>query len=164
MRMEGQQLATTKETVAVAHRQVLPGSDLDIVRVVNLVEVMQIIPFERQIRRKGRDRSREADMLLFIKGMLGNPLFGLWMAYNERKEMVGYTIALIAMIPGFERETILRMYAKDEEVRERLLDILFQWAKAFRIKTQAITVTRNVKAIHRKYKFVPVSVNMERRI
>lgn len=146
------------------HREVLPSSDLVIERVTNLADVMQCLPFEREIRKKGRDRSREADMLMFIKSQLENPFFGIWMAYNEKREMVGYTMATLILIPGFERQAVLRMVAHDKEVQKMLWEILYQWGKAFRVKIQSISAHRNIKAITRKYHFLPVSVVMERRI
>jgi len=133
-------------------------------RINDLAEILKCLPFERQIRVKGRDRMRESDMLLFIRSQLDNPMFGYWMAYNGDNEVIGYTIALLNLLPGIQREFIIRMYAKDAKIRDEFFNILAQWAKANRVKVQHTTVTKNIKAISRKFKFIPVSVNMERRI
>ena len=133
-------------------------------RINDLAEILRCMPFEREIRVKGRDRMRESDMLLFIRSQLDNPMFGYWMSYDENNEVNGYTIALLNLIPGIQREFIIRMYAKDSKIRDEFFSILAQWAKANKVKVQHTTVHKNIKAISRKFKFIPVSVNMERRI
>ena len=133
-------------------------------RTNDLAEVLKCLPFEREIRVKGRDRMRESDMLLFIRSQLDNPMFGYWISYDDNSEVNGYAIALLNLLPGVQREFIIRMYAKDSKIRDEFFSILAQWAKMFKVKIQQTTVHKNIKAISRKFKFVPVSVNMERRI
>ena len=103
-------------------------------------------------------------MLLFIRSQLENPLFGIWMAYDDDNNILGYTIGMLSLIPGFHREIILRMYTKDSKIKDEFFNILAQWAKEYKIKIQHTTVIKNIKAISRKFKFIPISVNMERRI
>jgi hypothetical protein len=133
-------------------------------RINDLAEILKCMPFEREIRVKGRDRMRESDMLLFIRSQLDNPMFGYWMSYNDEGEVNGYAIALLNLLPGIQREFIIRMYAKDSKLRDEFFNILAQWARAYKVKIQQTTVHKNIKAISRKFKFIPISVNMERRI
>ena len=137
---------------------------MKIERINDLAEILKCLPFEREIRIKGRDKTRESDMLLFIKSQLDNPLFGVWFSYDEKEDINGYMIGMLSLIPGFHREIILRMYTKDSKIKDEFFNILSQWAKEYKIKIQHTTVIKNIKAISRKYKFLPVSVNMERRI
>jgi len=128
------------------------------------------MPFETEIRRRGRDRTRLQKMLLFIASQLENPMLGVWIAYDSEEEkkpddnILGYCIGMVNLLPGFESLYIYRMYAKDKEIREEFDKILRKWGKENKIKKQTITVTKNVKAFRRKHNFSPVSVNMERRI
>ena len=133
-------------------------------RINDLAEILKCLPFEREIRVKGRDNTRESDMLLFIRSQLDNPLFGVWFSYNGGGDINGYMIGMLSLIPGFHREIILRMYTKDSKIKDEFFNILAQWAKEYKIKIQHTTVIKNIKAILRKFKFKPVSVNMERRI
>jgi hypothetical protein len=139
---------------------------MEIERTNNIQEVIKCLPFEDEIRKKGRDKSKVSDMLMLIKNQMDNPFFGIWIAYdNENKEKIlGYTIAILTLIPGFERESILRMVAPTKEIRDKFFEILEMWAKTFRIRTQTITAHKHIKAITRKFNFKAVSVVMERRI
>jgi len=118
---------------------------------------------EREIRNKGRDDQRESNMLLFVQSQLENPLFGFFMAYDDEDRVIGYALAIISLFPGAERIHLMRIYAKQTNVRIELENILIQWAKQFKVKIAQMTVTKHIKAFRRKYNFMPVSVNMERR-
>lgn len=133
-------------------------------RITDLSEILKCLPFEREIRNKGRDRTRESDMLMFIRNQLGNPLFGVWIAYDDKDDILGYCVALLNLFPGIQREYILRIYSKDKKVTSDLVEILSQWAKEYKVKLAQITVNKNIKAMQRIFKFKPISVNMERRI
>ena len=132
-------------------------------RVTDLDEIMQCLPFEREIRKKGRDRMREADMILFVQSQLGNPFFAFLIAYDEDNNFIGYAIGILNLIPGCKRLYIARMYAKDKDVRIGLEKTLVDWAKLHKVNLAQITVCKNIKAYKRLYGYVPVSVNMERR-
>lgn len=133
-------------------------------RITDLSEILKCLPFEREIRNKGRDRTRESDMLMFTRSQLQNPLFGFWIAYDDKDDILGYCVALLNLFPGLQREYILRIYSKQKEVTSDLIEILSQWAKEHKVKLAQITVNKNIKAMQRIFKFKPVSVNMERRI
>jgi hypothetical protein len=137
---------------------------VEIRRVTEIQEVLKCLPFEREIRNKGRDDQRESKMLLFVQSQLQNPLFGFFMAYDENENVKGYIVTMISLMPGLERLHILRIYAKDGLMKE-FEEVLKEWAKQFRLKTALMTVSdsRMVKAMQRRYGYKVVSVNMERR-
>ena len=133
-------------------------------RTTNIQEVLKCVPFEMEIIKKGRDSSRIKDRLLFVKSQLGNPAFGHWMAYDEEDNVIGYTLAMLSLVPGMERLHLLRMWAPKKELKETFCEILETWAKDNHVKTAQITTTKNIKVLKRKYGFVVDSVNMVRRI
>ena len=137
---------------------------MKIERTIDMEVILKCLPFEREIRNKGRDTTRESKMLMFVQSQLQNPLFGFWVAYNDEEEIVGYTVAMASLVPSMEKLHLMRMYAKTTELKEALLEVLHEWAKALKIKTESITVRKHIKAFQRRYKFKTVSVNMERRI
>ena len=131
-------------------------------RVSDISEVMEFLPMEREIREKGRDRNREANMLLFIQSQLENPLFGIWVAHGDDNSMLGYAVGMICLIPGMECLHLLRIYAKSKELQKEFESVLKEWVEPFKIKRCQVTVFKNVKALQR-YGWKPISVNMERR-
>ena len=133
-------------------------------RTNDMTEILKCLPFEREIRKRGRDSSRESDMLLFVQSQLSNPLFGFWIAYNDDK-IIGYTVAMINPIKGMERLHLLRIYTKRKDLMKEFENILKEWAKQFKIKIAQMTVTNGkmIKAFQKKYGYKVVSVNMERR-
>jgi len=86
------------------------------------------------------------------------------MAYDDEDNVIGYTLAMLALIPGMERLHLLRMWAPVKEIRDAFIEILESWAKENHVKTAQITTTKNIKVLKRKYGFVVDSVNMVRRI
>ena len=132
-------------------------------RITDIEEVMKCIPFEQEIRNKGRDNLRISKMLLFLREQLDNPMIKFLMAYDE-DEIVGYAIAAISLVPSMERLHLMRIYAKRKDVREGFEKILTEWAKEYKVKTAQMTMHKHIKAIERRYKWKAVSVNMERRI
>jgi len=136
---------------------------IKISRITEIAEVLKCLPFEREIRKKGRDDTRESKMLLFIESQIANPCFGFWMAYDEG-QIKGYSSAILSFVPGVERAHLLRIYAKSREVRDLLEKTMIDWAKSYNMKIVQMTVINNVKALQRRYGFLPVSVNMERRL
>lgn len=134
-------------------------------RVTDIQEVMKCLPFEREIRNKGRDDQHEGKMLLFVQSQLGNPAFGFWMVYDDEGELIGYAVTILSFVPGHERLHLLRIYAKQKEVFNMIEETLKEWAKPLKIKIAQMIVTdsRQIKAMKRKYGYKVVSVNMERR-
>ena len=136
-----------------------------ITKTVDIAEILKCLPYEREIRKKGRDNSRESQLLLFVQSQLENPMFGFFIAYDEKDEILGYTVAMISVLSGLGKHIhLLRIYAKQREVLNALTDTLKEWIKPLNIKTVQITATNHIRAFQRRYKFVPVSVSMERRI
>jgi len=133
-------------------------------RITDIDEVIKCIPFEQEIRNKGRDNTRISKMLLFVRDQLTNPLFGFWIAYDNEDEVIGYSIAVLSLIPSMERIHLLRIYAKQKELKEQFEEILTNWAKEYKIKVAQMTATKHIRAFERRYKWKVVSVNMERRI
>lgn len=122
------------------------------------------MPLEQEVREKGREKVKLSKYLELVHANIQNPYFGIWIAYSDENIPMGYMIASAILFPGFERVALLRIYAKEESLREALLEILYAWAKGFRLRKIEITVYRHAKAIERKYGYKPVSINMERRI
>jgi len=138
---------------------------MEIKRITDIPDVLKCLPFEREIRKKGRDNIRESQMLMFIQSYIDSPYFSFLMAYDDNGEIIGYAAAYISIIAGIGNKLHLsRLHAKREDVFEALTDTLRTWAKENKCKTVQITATNHIKAIQRKYKFVPVSVTLERRI
>jgi len=125
-------------------------------------DFLKCLPFEREVRKKGREKNRESDMLMMIESMLLNPLFGLWIAYDDNGNISGYVCAVLNPMPGSKKLFLLRIYAKQKELFDQFENILMEWAKKYKVKVCSMTVTSNVKAFQRKYGFTPVSINMEK--
>lgn len=137
---------------------------MEIRRITDIAEVLRCLPFEREVRKKGRDTSRESQLLLFVQSQLENPYFGFFIAY-EGENIVGYTVAFVSIIKGLgNRIHLSRLYAPKKEVFDALTDTLREWIRPYNVKTAQITAYKHIKAIQRRYKFTPVSVTMERRI
>ena len=68
--------------------------------------------------------------------------------------IVGYCIALISLIPGFEGLYIQRMYAQNKEIRREFEKILRAWSKDNKVRKWIITVSKNIKAFQRQHKFI----------
>lgn len=134
-------------------------------RIFDIQEVLKCLPFEREIRNKGREYLRESVQLEFIASTIDNPLFGYFIVYDNNDDVLGYSFAILNMaIKGHERVLLIRMYAKQNEVRELLVQAMTEWAKEFNIKIVQITTNKNIKVFKRRYGFKVVSVNMEREI
>jgi hypothetical protein len=135
-------------------------------RTKDLQEVMKCIPFETEIRKRGRDKTRLQKMLISIAAQLESPYFGFWIAYESEEDdtVLGYCIAFINLVPGVEGQYIYRMYARTKEVRQEFEALLKKWGKENKVKKQLITVSKNIKAFQRRHGFMAVSVNMERRL
>ena len=134
-------------------------------RITNINPVLECIPFEQEIRNKGRDNTRISKMLLFLKDALFNPLFGFWIAYEEEK-IIGYTIAMLSLIPSMERLILWRIYAKRKDVQKEFRDVLGEWAKDNNVKIAVTTAMTEsaAKAYERIDGWNRVSINLERRI
>ena len=98
--------------------RVKEDNHMRIERITEIAPVLECIPFEQEIRNKGRDKTRISKMILFVKDLLPSPMFGYWIAYDEDK-IVGYTIAMISLIPGMERLFLYRMYAKSKDLQKQ---------------------------------------------
>jgi hypothetical protein len=134
-------------------------------RITDISDVLECIPFEQEIRNKGRDQTRISKMILFIKDQLVNPMFGYWIAYDKDK-IVGYAVGMLSLMPSMERLIVLRLYAKKRDLQKQFEDILVKWAKEYKIKMATITVANNsmAKALERIDGWKPLSINLERKI
>lgn len=134
-------------------------------RTTDIQEILKCLPFEREIRNKGRDDQHEGKMLLFVQSQLGNPAFGFFMVYDDENNVIGYTVGILSFMPGFERLHLLRIYAKQREVFNLIEETLKEWARPLKIKIAQMTVTgvKQIKAFQRRFGYKIVSVNMERR-
>jgi hypothetical protein len=134
-------------------------------RITDISNVLECIPFEQEIRNKGRDQTRISKMILFIKDQLLNPMFGYWIAYDDDK-IAGYAVAMLSLMPSMERLIVLRLYAHERELQKQFESVLVTWAKEYKIKTASITVANNsmAKALERIDGWKPISINLERKI
>lgn len=139
---------------------------MKIEKISDIGKIFDCIPFEQDIRNKGRDKTKISNTILFIKSQLNNPYFGFWIAYNENGGVIGYTIALATKLPGFDRLILLRMYAKNKEIRKELEKVLIEFADSFKIKMACITVpdSRYSKILQRHSDWKEVSINLERKV
>ena len=137
---------------------------MKIEQVTDISQVMEFLPIEQSIFKKGREIFSPRDMLSFIDSMLPNPLFRMYSAHDDEGNLVGYCAGIISPYEGMKKVIVLRVYAKDDEVLKAFENIVKDLAKEHKIKTLTMTMTKHIKAVQRKYKFVPVSVNLERRI
>ena len=133
-------------------------------RATSIDEIVQCLPLEQEIRDKGRDTTKVSDMLFSIKGMIDNPMFGFWIAYDDKDSIIGYIAMMIVLLPGMKRLNLIRMYAKQKEVFQAFEEIGRDFAKQYGIKKVMITVMKNVKAMQRLHGMKVVSVNMEKEL
>ena len=140
------------------------GQTFRIERVNDIQEILKCMPFEREIRKKGRDDQRESSMLLFVQGMIGNPSFGFWIAYDSHDAVLGYCIAALSYIPGKERLIVIRLCSRIHALSEQLQSIMIDWGRKNHLRIAQIIVTKNIKAMKRLFGVKPVGIVMERRI
>ena len=137
---------------------------MEIKRITDMQEVFKCMPFETEIRRKGRDSTRIQKLILFLQSVIESPLLGYWIAYDDNKNIIGYFVAIVSLVPGMEAVNLLRIYAKQKDIKDKLIEIGTEWAKEFGIKKVQMTAEKHIKAFVRGYKFKVVSVNLERRL
>ncbi len=139
-------------------------------RTTNMNDIFQTLPFEEYVSRKRRDMSRLRDRLLFVQSQLENPNFGFFVA-KDGEQIKGYSILFLVTIPGAEKAELLRIYAIDNESRDKLIAEMMRWCKENKVKVAKITLpwkgatnNRYARAIAKKFGFVPDSLNLVRRI
>jgi N-acetylglutamate synthase-like GNAT family acetyltransferase len=138
-------------------------SRMEIRQTTNIGEILRCVPFETEIRDNGRDNSEIKDLLYFLQEYIETPVLRMWIAYDDDK-IIGYCVAMVSMAPGMKGLILLRMYAKQREIREGFEEVLREWAKETGCKKAYMIAHKNIKAFQRRYGFKPVSVIMERRI
>jgi len=136
---------------------------MNIKRISDIDEVLQCIPHEQDIRNRGRDTTSISTMLLGIREMLDNPLFGFWIAYDEG-EVVGYMSAIASTLKAMKRLILLRMYAPKKDVQKEFKNILIDFGKEFKIKPGIVRIEmfKNDGAMQRRG-WKKVSTIMEKR-
>ena len=142
------------------------GTMAKIERIYTVEEVLKCIPFEQEVRNKGRDSNRISDMLMFVNENLENPMFGFWIAYDDDREPIGCTVALLTLMPGQKKCVLLRMYAKQKKLKEQFEDILIEWSREHGIKDCIMTVgnKRDVRIFQRLgWKIVGTNMEMSAR-
>ena len=133
-------------------------------RVTDIVEIQRCLPFEQEIRDKGRDSGKVSDMLYSIKELVKNPMFGFWIAYDDDDNIKGYLSLLASNIPGIKRLVVLRLYAKTKELFDTFYEVGREFAKQYGIKSMAMTTSKSIKAYQRRHGWKAVSVNLEKEI
>lgn len=133
-------------------------------RVTDLNEILKCVPYEQDIRSKGRDVSSISTMLLSISELISNPLFGYWIAYDDDK-IVGYMSAIASRQKNLKRILLLRMYASSKKIREKFNDTLKEFGREFKIKPGIVRIEmfRHDRAMQR-LGWNKVSTIMEKRI
>ena len=104
-------------------------------RITDLNEILKCVPYEQDIRSKGRDISSISTMLLSISELILNPLFGYWIAY-EGDEIVGYMSAIASRQKNLKRILLLRLYGKSKEIRNAFDKVLEDFGREFKIKPE----------------------------
>jgi len=136
-------------------------------RAKNLQEMMQCVPIENTMRKKEKELMPLKDFLLFLALHAENPNLAMWFVYDEKKEIIGYTVAMLISMPGIQNIWIIRAWY-DHHFKELpkifMKKTLRKWARENNIKKFSITINRGIKAYQRTWGFKVVSVNMERRI
>jgi len=130
-------------------------------------KVLELIPFEMEIRNKDRESMPLKDAINIIdKKLKGSPLFKIFLAYetDDKNKIAGYCFTEITPPPGPKKLLLYRMYAPKKDIRIALDKAKNEWANQFKINTEHITTNKHIRALKRLYKFKVVSVNMERRI
>lgn len=137
---------------------------MNIKRVTEISEVLECVPYEQDIRAKGRDVSSISTMLLSISELILNPSFGYWIAYEE-DEIVGYMSAIASRQKNLKRILLLRVYAKTKEIRKAFDKVLEDFGLEFKIKPGIVRIEmfKNEKAMKRKG-WTAVSTIMEKRL
>jgi hypothetical protein len=133
----------------------------------NISDILQCIPMELEIRKKGRDVMPIRDMLSLLKqNFEHNPCFKFYMIFaDEGDTLLGY-IGLIVR-PEKEVRTIhlYRIWHDGtKEVLEKLKEIIKLIAKETKCKRLTVEVYKDEKALERVYGFKKHSTIMERRI
>lgn len=108
-------------------------------RVTDLNEILKCVPYEQDIRSRGRDVSSISTMLLSISELILNPLFGYWIAYEDDK-VVGYMSAIASRQKSLKRILLLRLYAPSKEIREKFDEVLKEFGKEFKIKPGIVRI------------------------
>ena len=137
---------------------------MKIERVTSIDQVLQCIPFEQEIRNKGRDRNSISTMLLGIREMLPNPLFGFWIAYDDNK-IVGYLNVMASPAKPLKRLIVLRIYAPTKKVQHKFEDLIVEFGKENKIKPGVMMteVFKHDKVLIRKG-WKKISTIMEKRL
>ena len=137
---------------------------MKIERITSIDQVLACVPFEQEIRNKGRDRNSISTMLLGIREMLPNPLFGFWIAYDKNK-IVGYLNVMASPAKPLKRLIVLRIYAPDKKVQEKFNDIIVEFGKENKIKPGVMVteVFKHDRALERMG-WKKVSTIMEKRL
>ena len=143
---------------------------IEVRQVTNMEQVMQVVPIEVTLKNNKIINTNAKDFLLFVQNfVLPNPLFRFWIATDDTNKVVGYSIAFMSPTKIFEMDyvSILRIWTCKRGVIERLESVLAEWCRENKITRQQLNMTKDIKAmkaVKRKFKFIPVSVNFERRI
>ena len=88
----------------------------------NIQDVLECVPFECQIREKGRDRVTVKDMLYFTaQGFANDPSFRFFIFY-EQGRIVGY-VALRILFDKYERGVHIIRVFKDKNFPEVLVKL-----------------------------------------
>jgi len=133
-------------------------------RITEIEPVLACMPFEQNIRNKGRDKNSISNMLLAVKENISNPTFGFWIAY-EGKKIVGYLSAVASLVKPLRRVVVWRIYAPKVNVQNEFKSILIGFGKEHRIKPGVVRVEvfKNEKVFERKG-WEKISTIMEKRL
>ena len=132
-------------------------------RATTLEEILECVPFEQEIRNKKRDNNSISNMLLGIKEMISSPLFGFWIAYDDKK-IVGYLSAVASVVKPL-RVFVWRIYAPAVETQDKFKNVLIEFGREHRIKPGIVRIEafRNEKVFERKG-WEKVSTILEKRL
>ncbi len=137
-------------------------------RIYDVQKLFPIIPIELKLHEKRKITTKARDLLSFIQPQLNNPLFGIWVVYDDADTIAGYCVALINPIRLMDLHAlhIWRIWYDQHkrEAMDLIVKTLAEWAEENRIKTVRMEIRRGTRALQKKWKFRPVSIVMERRL
>lgn len=144
--------------------------------VTDLTEILKLVPIEVGIAKKENQRFSMPikDKLEWIMCMVNHePMilkyeFRVLIVYNDEDQVIGYAIAslTVSKIKYFNQLKVYRIWYDHHypEAIKMLDDEAKRWAKENKVHVMTSEADRRLKAWKRKWKFEPVSVNMERRL
>lgn len=144
--------------------------------ITDIKDVLDIIPIESMIIHDEpslgsmciRDKLTWMDCMMNKKPFIVKYDFRILTDRNEEGKVIAFAVIslLKTTIKYFDEVRIYRVYCEDghPEIIKEFLGIIEKWAKDNKINVIRAEANKMLNLFKRKYKMIPVSVNMERRL